>query len=70
MKSVYIIMSGDCDFSCGEVIKVFEDYADAISYAAQREGEDDCWEEEFSVYESRIRMNNSCFYFVIEKEVN
>lgn len=70
MKKVYIVQSGDCQFKCGEVVKVFEDYADAISYAAEREGEEDDWGENRSDYELRMRVGESCFFFVIEMEVN
>ena len=70
MKRVYIVMTGDCQFSCGEVVKVFEDYADAFSYAAQREGEEDDWEETLSDYELRMRVKESCFFFIVEMEVN
>lgn len=69
MRRVYIVMSGDRYFGCGEVVKVFEDYADAISYAAEREGDKDGWEENRSDYEFRMHTEGGCFFFVLEKEV-
>lgn len=70
MKRVYIVMAEDRQFSCREIVKVFEDYADAISYAAQREGEEDDWQETLSDYELRMRTRESYFFFVVEMEVN